>query len=313
MILKMINGRRMVSALVALSCLSLGAAGCGEDEKDKPAGEADAGGGDNGGANAAGDGGNGGGGGGTYDASFTLVPITAVDDSNPVATPHKIEVLDAVTGAPLSPAIEATSAAGTGKFTLKGLPKGQAISIYAEGVGDAEEAASTYDTILVNFNPNGGDPLFRISTKGLLGVVPASAGFMVRQDRAAAAGSVYWAPDSGARKGSVGCAKVCINGALPTEDLDVRFIPPNQTLPTTLDKQSQTSRSGRFYAGNLPKGKHTLAASVDDCKTTLAPPVEFSVPFTRDEAKSEVKAVILQLFIDLDLPANPTPASCPAE
>ena len=309
--LKMIKDRVVVSALVALSCLSLGAAGCGEED-DKAGGKTDAGGsgepdGDGGGK----DGPDGGGGGaGTYEASFTLIPITDTDDRNPIVTPHKVIVWDAATGAPLDPAVETMTASGTGKFTLKGLPKDRVISIYVPGVGPADEATSTYDTILVNFNPKGGDPLFRISTKGLLAVAPASAGFDVKQDRASAAGAIYWGP-AGTRKGNVGCAKICIDGKPPAEDLSVRYVPPNQSLPAPLATQSQTSRSGRFYAGKITVGKHTLAASLDDCKTTLAEGVEFSVPFSRAEAKSEVKAVILQLFIDLDLAENPTPSSCP--
>lgn len=299
MVLKMIKGGAVVSAFVALSSFAMGASGCGEedktDDKADPGGDAD-----------------GGGASGTYDASFTLISVADSDDSNPIVAPHKVVVLDAATGKPLDPPIETTTKAG--KFTLKGIPKDTTVSIYVQGVGPAGDDApgSTYDTILLNFNPKAGDPLFRISTAGLLALAPGSADYEVKADRAAAAGAIYWAPSpAGTRKGSVGCAKICIDGKTPAEDLDVRYIAPNSTLPTTIDRQSETSRSGRFYVGNLTEGKHTLAASLDNCKTTLGDETEFFVPFSRGEAKSEVKAVLLQLFIDLDVASNPTPKSCP--
>ncbi len=298
--LKKIKGRAVMSAFVALSCVALSAGGCGDEDKPDGDGKTDAG-----------DGDPDGGGGGTYDASLTLVHILDVDATDPILISHKIVALDA-TGKPLDPPIEATSEKGTGKFTLKGLPNGTPVSIYAQGVGPVGEADSTYDTIVMNFNRLSGDKLLRISNAGTLASVPASAGFTVRDDRASAAGGIYWAP-KGARRGTVGCAKVCIDGKTPPEDLAPRYVAANANLPTTPDKQSKTSRAGRFYVGNLTEGAHKIGASLDDCKTTLGNDVEFFVPFSRAEATSPVKAMLVQLFIDLDVAANPTPKDCPTE
>ena len=308
MIFKMIKSSALTSAFVALSCATLGSVGCGEDEKDKTGGggEEDAGGatgGDNTEGNNEGTGGD-----GTYDVSFTLVPILAVDDSAPITTPHKVVALNSVTGEDLDPAVTTTTESGTGKFTLKGLPEDTAVAIYVAGVGPVETTSSTYDTMLLNFNPKAGDPLFRISSVGTYTLAASTGGFEAKDDRAALSGGIYWAP-GGKRSGTVGCAKVCLDGKLPGDDVDVRYIAASG-LPTTPDKQDQTIRSGRFYVGNLTEGSHKIAASLDDCKTILGKEIEFFVPFSRAEAQSDLKAVLLQMGIDVDVKANPTSSTC---
>ncbi len=305
MILKMIKDRAVLSTFVALSCMTLGAGGCGDDKTD---GKADPGDNNTGGDTGGGDEDGGSTGGGTYDASFTLVPILAVDDTTPIATSHKVVVLNSLTGKPLDPKVETTTVSGTGKFTLKGLPKGTPAAIYVAGVGPVETDSSTYDTMLLNFNPQAGDPLFRISSVGTYTLAASTGGFVAKDDRAALSGGIYWAP-GGARKGTVGCATVCVDGKAATDDLDVRYI-ASSGLPTTLEMQKETIRSGRFYVGNLTEGAHTISASLDGCKTIIGEEVEFFVPFSRAEATSPLKAVLLQMGLDLDVKANPTPSSC---
>ncbi len=305
MVLKMIKSSAVMSAFVALSCATLNA-GC-SDEKEKADGKEDAGG--NNGGNTDEDGGNGGG--GTYDVSFTLVPILAVDTSAPIATPHKVVVLDGLTGQALDPKIETMTESGTGKFTLKNLPKDKTVAIYVAGEGPETTDSSTYDTMLLNFNRLAGDPLFRISSVGTYSIAASTGGFTAKSDRVSLSGAIYWAP-GGQRKGSVGCAKICIDGKLADADFDPRYV-ASTGLPTTPSKQDQTIRSGRFFLGNLTEGSHKISASLDDCKTFLGDEVDFFVAFSRAEAMSPLKAVLLQMGLDLDVKDNPTPKSCPAD
>ena len=81
-------------------------------------------------------------------------------------------------------------------------------------------------------------------------------------------------------------------------------------LPTGSEFLSQTLRgSGRFYFGNLAKGQHTLRVSIDDGRSFIAT-ATFFVPYSRAEATSESKEMLVQLDIDIEGP-DPTPTSCP--
>jgi hypothetical protein len=305
MLRNLIKTPALALVIAASSSAALLTSACGSDGKDE-----EPGGGDEDGNGGDGDG-DGDVDGETYSVSLTLVPILAVDTSSPIGDPHKVRVLDATTGEPLDPPIEATSERGSGKVTLDGIPRDQPISIYVEGVGPASTASSTYDTCLLNFNVEAGDPLLRISSAGTYTLAANSGGYEAETDRAALSGGLYWAPE-GPRQGTVGCAQLCVDGSKePNEDVSQRYIGPSG-LPTTLDEQSETNRSGRFYLGNLTKGKHTMRASLDGCETFIGEEVEFFVPVTRAEAKSDLKAVLLQFGFDLALPTNPTPSDCPA-
>jgi hypothetical protein len=310
MLRNLINTRALALLIAASSSAALLSSGCGSDDKDE-----EPGGGDEDGSDGAGDGADGADGDGsgdeTYSVNLTLVSILAVDTSSPIPDPHKVRVLDATTGEPLDPPIEATSERGSGKVKLDGIPKGQPISIYVEGVGPASTPNSTYDTCLLNFNVDAGDPLLRISSAGTYTLAANSGGYEAEADRAALSGGLYWAPE-GPRQGTVGCAQLCVDGSkMPNEEVSQRYIGPSG-LPTTLDEQSETNRSGRFYLGNLTKGKHKMRASLDECETFIGEEVEFFVPVTRADAKSDLKAVLLQFGFDIALPQNPTPSDCPA-
>lgn len=273
------------SAIMLCSALALA---CGDDKDD------------------GGGGGGGGGGGSTEDWTGTLVQITADNADAPILTAHKVSLLDSDTGKPLDPPVETTTSTSTGRATLP-LDRDRNLAIYVEGVGTGPE--STYDTVMLNINPDSGDTLLRISTAGTLALAEGTGGFKANQDRAAVTGAVYFAP-GGVRKGSIGCVKLIIDGHDdPTEhDFDQRYMGSNP-LPTTLDKQSQTSRRGQFYIGNMTVGEHTIEVMLGD---ELIAESTFFVPFTRAEARSSTKAVLMQLGIDVITTTNPTPADCPA-
>jgi len=183
-------------------------------------------------------------------------------------------------------------------------------AIYIKGVGEAGGATSTYDTVMVNINLDSGDQLLRISSAGTLSLAEMSGDFKAKQDRAAVTGAVYFSPKM-VRKGAVGCAKIYVDGnADPTaHDFDQRYMGSNP-LPARLEVQDQTSRRGQFYIANMTTGMHTLKVTLDDGVTFIAEQKIF-VPFTRDEASSETKSMLVQVGIDVDVAANPTPASCP--
>lgn len=245
----------------------------------------------------------------TITRTLTLVPITAQDDSAPIADVHHVTFLDSETGAPFTPPVEGDTTAGSGKITITA-PK-KTSDIYIQGVSRTPADTSTYDTVILNVSPDSGETLLRISSVGTASLAGSVAGFTMRDDRASFSGSVYWAP-TGLIQGAVGCAKIYIDGqAANSDEYDQRYIGPNR-LPTTYAKLDHTLRGGSFYFGNIAKGKHKIQVTVDDGATFIAE-VEFNVTLTRAEAKSPFKSVIYQLPIYVKTPTNPMPASCPQD
>jgi hypothetical protein len=294
----MLAPNRRVFALVFSSALVW--AGCGSDGEDDTGSTADAGtggGGSDAGGSAAKE----------TELNLTLVAITADDDSNPILTPHDVELYDAKTGEKLDPPVTGKTAT-SGKLKLT-VPADDAFSLYVKGVGDPAVADSTYDTMVLNFPVNGGDKLLRISGAGTKASAEGTAQFTASQDRAALSGAIYWAP-GGVRKGSIGCAQIYIDGQTEADVDQAQRYQATSPLPVPLEKQSETSRRGQFYFGNLKTGNHTIKVSLDDGKTFIHEE-SFFAPFTRDEAQSETKAILYQLGLYVDLPANPTPADCP--
>jgi hypothetical protein len=236
----------------------------------------------------------------------TLVPILAVDTSAPVAVPHFIELLDNQTGLPLVPPVTTMSVAGTGAITITG-PRGEHI-MYVHGTGTGSDG--TTDTVLLNADVEIRDPLIRISTAGLGPVAMGTGGFTELPDRAALTGAVYWLVGKN-RMGTIGCAKVYLDGATgPDLDQGQLYNDPSG-LPVPLSKQTQTVRSGVFYFANIKPGTHTLKVSLDDGKSFVGTETKFFIPFPRSQAKSDTKSVLAQIALYVEGATNPTPAGCP--
>jgi len=294
------------SVLLALSAISFA---CGEDA------EGDTGSTETGAQPSTGGSGKPAAAGETYQYNGTLVSILATDESMRIGIPHLIELRNNDTGAPLVPPISTMSAAGTGAISFK-TPKGVLNQFWVRGTGEGSDG--TYDTVLVNATSERPDKLIRISTGGLIGLAEGSAGYVGKPDRASLGGSVYWSPDK-LRKGTVGCAKVYLDDATgPDLAQDQRYngasglpAPISCTEPAgTCVAQTETLSSGRFYFGNITKGTHTLKVSLDDGKTFIGEPTKFFVPYTRAEASSPTKNLIVQIALDMDYPANPTLPTC---
>jgi serine/threonine protein kinase len=176
--------------------------------------------------------------------------------------------------------------------------------------GEMTNGADTYDTVIANASRLNGDKLLRISSSGTLSLANNSGGYANKPDRAAVAGIVYWSP-GGVRKGAVGCAKIFVDGKTANDTDQDQLYNAASGLPTTLDKQSQTLKAGRYFIANMTVGQHSIRASLDNGTTFLGTaPTTFLVPFPRSEASSTTKAVLVQASIDIDVPTNPTPATC---
>jgi len=279
------------SSAVLLLCAPY--VGCGDDDNNNVA---DAGG------STGGDGG--GGGGETFTFRGTLVPVLATDTTAPIANPHLIELLSPTTGLPLVPPITSMSAPVTGAIDITG-PKGRLLT-YVHGAGTGEN--STVDTVLDGDASKYTDPLVRISSKGLAGLAQGSGDYTPMPDRASMFGAIYWV-QNGARKGTVACAKVYIDGATaPDLDQSQRYTAASG-LPVPLAMQSETGAGGVFYFGNAKVGAHTLKVSLDDGKTmTTETPVY--IPFPNSAAKSEQKSVSVQMAIYMEANSNPTLPTC---
>jgi len=293
------------SALLVLGAMSIG---CGDDDDNK--GNLDGGtlldasmnGGGDGGTTPT----------GTVDYEGTLVGILAMNTSAPIAASHQVEVLNNDTGAPLNPPITTVSAPVTGKISLK-LPAGKNM-LLIKGVG-----TDTYDTVIVNADTKTNDPLIRISNSGTLALAEGSGGFVSKPDRTPVTGSVYHAP-GGVRMGTVGCAKIFLDGKTVNDtESDQRYNAasglPGKFECTAADVMctpvQQTGSGGRFYIANMTPGRHTIKASIDNGATAIAE-ASFFIPFTRSQATSTTKSVLVQIGLDVDRPANPTPAGCTA-
>jgi len=244
----------------------------------------------------------------------TLVSILAVDETMRIGVPHLIELRNNETGAPFDPPITTMSAPETGAISYRS-PKGIVKQLWVRGTGTGTDA--TYDTVLVNASSETSDKLIRIASSGLVSIAEGSAGFKGRSDRAALAGGIYWTPNK-TRMDTVGCAKVYLDGATgPDVEQDQFYnaangLPAPRTCPEPAGgcvPVSQTLSGGRFYFGNVKVGNHTLKVSLDDGKTFVGETKIF-VPYSRAEAASPSKNVLVQMAIDLDVPANPTPAGC---
>lgn len=244
-----------------------------------------------------------------YDIEGCVVSVLANDCSGALPAPHEIELLNARTGEPL-PGFKTTSGSG-GKYAFKNVPGDIEVAVHAKGVGPADVAGSTYDSIAVHV-PESGDNLMRVSSVGTAGLAGAAAGFTPADDKAALSGAVYQVNDQGRRVGAIGCAKVYLDDEPhPALSADQRYN-ASSGIPTTLTELQQTlANSGRFYFGNLSKGEHKLRVSLDEGRTFIAEKTVF-VGKSRQEAASPFKAILYLVGIDVKGP-NPTTATCPSE
>jgi hypothetical protein len=157
--------------------------------------------------------------------------------------------------------------------------------------------------------PDSGENVIRISQVGTASTAEMTGNFVGKQDQVAIGGAVYRVDAKGKRIGSIGCARVYVDDEQhPSTTTDQRYIAANG-LPTTIDKLDKTLSSGKFYFGNITKGKHTFKVSVDEGKNFIAT-LEVFVPLTRDDATGDFKNVLVLMGIDVP-GADPTPAGCP--
>jgi hypothetical protein len=288
------------SALLVLGALSIG---CGDDDSKE---ETDSG-------TPVGDGG---GGAATTSYTGTLVSILAVDTSMKITIPHTVEVLNNDTGAPLSPPVTATTSASSGEVTFP-IPAEGRYALWVKGVG--EGATSTYDTVIINLNSKYKDPLVRISNSGTLTLAEMRGAYTGKTDRTAVTGAVYWTK-GGIRMGTIGCAKIYVDGNTgPDLTQDQRYNSSNG-LPAPLDcataadptmcvAQTETLAAGRFYIANMTKGNHTIKVSLNNGQTFVVDE-KFYVPFTRAEASSPTKAVLVQLGLEVEADTKPVVPGC---
>ncbi len=233
----------------------------------------------------------------------TLISAAVDDASAYISVPHQVSLLDDL-GNPLNPPVETTSGP-EGQVNLP-LPAAAA-SIYVVGVGPADDANSTYDTVVVNENWRSGEPLLRASNRQTLARATLGADFTARADRASLRGIVSWTTQ-GLRRGTVGCAKLYIDGASqPDEDQVQRY---GSLLPVPLAVQDRTNRLGTFYFGNIKVGLHSLRVSLDDGQTFVGVRSVF-VGRTRAGAQSPTKSILYQYGFDIEASSDPTPQSCP--
>jgi hypothetical protein len=238
----------------------------------------------------------------------TLVSILAPDESGYIATAHTVHVLRAVDGMPFDPPIQLTTSPNNGQFLLPPATDGVPITLHVVGVGAANNVASTFDALKLNFDASS-DPLLRVQSNGTAALGATVGAYTAWQDRAELMVSVSFV-SGGQRVGAVGCAKAFLDDdPSAAQAADLRYVGANR-LPTTLERQSATLRGeGRFQFGNITKGAHTLRVSVDDGASFIAE-VPVYVPLTREEASSAYKSVHAELDIEVPGP-DPTPADCP--
>jgi hypothetical protein len=311
MSLKMMKNTLLVSALVAMG--SIAAIGCGDDGEKEPTTPDAGGGGMPGGGDE--DGGGGPVGPATRTRMGTLVGITATDTSAPIKVPHKIVVLNALTGAPLDPPLSTMTSATDGTWMIKDIPTAAPVALHIQGQGawdpakPMENTSTTYDSVITNITgETADDGLTRISTAGTAGLAGQVSMFTQKQDRGAISGGVYLIRN-GMRVGVVGCVKVKLDDSdQATTDADLRYV-GSAGLPAPLSAQDKTEKQrGAFLIANIPKGKHTLSFSVDDFKTTFNK-TDIFIGIARDDASGNFKSVLYQIGIEVK-GDDPTPMGC---
>lgn len=304
MIGKMKRAFLVPSAIVIYGALALSWSCGGDDEPDEGG---TTGGGAQGGAAGGGDGG---------DCDPTPKPYVTktVDATNTdMIVPNvKVEVVDDETGQPLSPPVTATSN-GAGAVTLMVNPcKKFGIKAYAVPGSHTD----TYSYHARQEVSGQADALVRMGSENASSLVPISASYPVLDDRAPAAGAVYWRKKGEQYYDVVGCAQIEYEGGEIPTDWELRYF--KEALPSSKADwplmKGTRDRDGRFFVGNAPPGKHTFIAKVGGNKIGEAD----IMIFPRTTGSTSVAghpAVLFLAGIYIDAEANetnPTPANCAA-
>ncbi len=195
----------------------------------------------------------------------------------------------------------------SGKVVFDNRPKGAG----ALAAGDNSMYIDTY-----NFQPatKGEEDLIRIASVQSATLVPSIANFTSDQEASAVGGSVLWHNPDTDKDEYVGCAVIDGDNAK-----DVRYIA--STLPSTQRKQEQGTvkpmgdladptnyyEAGRWFIGNLAKGKQTVTATVGDI---VGQADFFIVPRSQGSQAGADKATFHLGNIWLKADSNPTPADC---
>jgi hypothetical protein len=262
-------------------------------------------GGDDGGDDSGGDGGG--------DECPTMWSGKVVDATTPSTAVGgiKVEVIDDVTGLPLSPPVVVTAGAD-GSVSVP-VPAGTGCPKF----GIKAHANDSYtDTYSYHVRPNSSgqpDALVRMGGNNTSALVPMAAQYDVKDNAAPAAGAVYWKLPNDPVYDVVGCAQIeDMGGDIVAQDL--RYFKdaiPSSTTDWPLAKGTRKG-DGRFFVGNMTPGKHTLVGKVNGTEIGRTD----IVIFPRTEAATMVSGHPANLFlagiyIDAkDGETNPTPADC---
>jgi hypothetical protein len=237
----------------------------------------------------------------------TLISWLGADESAFVSRPHQIELISVESGLRFQPPV-ITVTDTIGKFRLQ-VPDSRPHWVHVLGQGPATDPQSTYDSLTL-WVPASGDTLVRIAVVGTAATAETTGQFTARPDHVSVQGTVYRVDVRGRRVGMIGCAKIFLdNLPSPALSADQRYF--DEVLPTLLDRQNRTQRTGKWYFGNVAPGRHTFKASVDDGQSFLAQTTAY-VPVARQDASGAFKHVVVILDIDVPGP-DPTPASCPED
>jgi hypothetical protein len=305
MIRKMKRALVVPSAIVVFGALALA---CGGDDEGDGGGEA--------GGTTGGTGGTGGMG-GECTPGIISYKAKVVDATTPATTIAgvTVEVLDDVTGLPVSPPNTAVSEAN-GDITLM-VDKCKTFAVKARGNASYTDTYSYHVRIEASGQP---DALFRMGGNATSVAVPGLAMYPVLQNRAPAAGAVYWKTEAEPLYGVVGCAEIKLADGTGTkkipDDWDLRFFAanvPSSLAEWPLDKGTRVD-DGRFFVGNAEPGKHTFVALVNGTEIGRTD----IVIFPRSEASTSVgnppaPANLFLAGIYIDAPngtKNPTPDNC---
>jgi hypothetical protein len=304
--------REMKRALVVPSAIVIYGAlafawSCGGDDEEPGEGGAQ------GGASGM-QGGMGGADGGMCEPGTTMFVGKVVDATTP-STPIPnvtVIVLDDETGLPVTPANMETSGSD-GKVTLT-VDRCKPFAVKAVGTPSYTDTYSYH----VRLEASGrDDALFRMGGNTTSVLVPASAMYPVMQDRAPAAGAVYWKTAAEPLYDVVGCAHISLaNGPIP-EDWALRYFAQN--VPSSLTEwpleKGTRKTDGRFFVGNATPGKHTFVAKVNGMEIGRTDIVIFprSEGSTKVPPDTGMPANLFLAGIYIDAPngaTNPTPADC---
>lgn len=238
----------------------------------------------------------------------TLLSLLSQGASDPFTTPLEVLALDSTTGQPLEPPVRATSEAGTGRVVLDIDPESNVPSLQVVGAGSGEEDA--HDSVHLNFVAEYEPGLLWVGQNGLADLPATTGEYQDRADRAPLMGAIYWHRKDGPREGTVGCAKVFLDGSSSEmdDDSDQRYVAENG-LPTSPSRLTQTLPTGGFHFGNLTTGRHTLRVSVDGGQSFLGAE-EFVVSRARQDALGPSPNILYVLSIDLEAESDPTPEDC---